>query len=76
LFALGIDQQPRISANDFDGSEAWLQYGAEQSFLEWFKRQWIGMPLPKYGEEVVDGSDDEWRRMVLEHIFYSWAAAC
>jgi hypothetical protein len=70
------NQQPRISANDFVGSEAWLQHGADVQFLEWFKRQWIGMPLPKYGEEVADGSDAEWRREMLELIFYSWASAC
>jgi hypothetical protein len=73
---LPYSQQPRVNEKDFEGSKAWLQYGAEESLLEWFKKQWVGMPLPKLGEEVEDGSASEWRREMLENLFYAVASAC
>jgi hypothetical protein len=64
--------QPRISADDFKGSEAWAAGSpAILSALEEFKKEWMDQPLPKLWMDVKDLSNDEGRQEALWCLFDS-----
>lgn len=64
--------QPRITAEDFEGSEAWAAGSpAILSALEDVKKEWMNQPLPKLWMDVKELSTREGRQEALWCLFNS-----